>query len=72
VGTRNFLLESALAIPQLEESTSAIAIPQLFKEMSLRNHNSAIPQSQFFLSPQLESLTSAIFDIFLLPWSSLK
>jgi hypothetical protein len=28
---------------------SAIAIPQLFKEMLLRNRKSAIPQSQFFL-----------------------
>jgi hypothetical protein len=51
--------ESAIAIPQLEESTSAIAIPQLFKAMLIRYRNSAIPQSQFFLksatsSPQLE------------------
>jgi hypothetical protein len=41
-----------------------------FKQMMLRNHNSAIPQSQFFLksatsSPQLEGFTSAISDIFL-------
>jgi hypothetical protein len=62
--------ESAIAIPQLEGSISAIAIPQLFIEMLLRNRNSAIPQSQFFLmsatsSPQLESLISAIFGIFL-------
>jgi hypothetical protein len=47
------------------------AIPQLFKEMLLRNRNSAIPQSQLFLksatsSQQLESfITSAIFGIFL-------
>jgi hypothetical protein len=51
--------ESAIAIPQLEGSTSAITNPQLFKEMLLRNRNSAIPQSQFFLmsatsSPQLQ------------------
>jgi hypothetical protein len=39
----------AIAIPQLEESPSAIAIPQLFKAMLIRNRNSAIPQSQFFL-----------------------
>jgi hypothetical protein len=44
--------------------------------MSLRNHNSAIPQSQIFLksatsSPQLESFTSAIVGRFL-AWSSLK
>jgi hypothetical protein len=66
VGTRNFFFESAIATPQLKGCTSAIAIPQLFKEMLLRNCNSAIPQSQFFLksatsSPQLESFTSAIF-----------
>jgi hypothetical protein len=29
---RATFFESAIAIPQLEESTSAIAIPQLFKE----------------------------------------
>jgi hypothetical protein len=61
---------SAIAIPQLAGSTSAIAIPQLFKEMLLCNRNSAIPQLQFFLkpetsSPQLESFTSAICGIFL-------
>jgi hypothetical protein len=75
VGTRNFFFESAIAILQLEESTSAIAIPQLFKEMLLRNCNSAIPQSQFFLmfatsGPQLESFISAIFGIFLAMESS--
>jgi hypothetical protein len=37
VGTRNFFFESATAIPQLEGSTSAT-----FKEMLLRNRNSAI------------------------------
>jgi hypothetical protein len=43
VGTRNFFLSPpAIVIPQLEESTSAIAIPQLLKEMLLRNRNSAI------------------------------
>jgi hypothetical protein len=62
--------ESASAIPQLEGSASAIANPQLFLKMLLRNRNSAIPQSQFFLksaisSPQLESFNSAIFGIFL-------
>jgi hypothetical protein len=34
--------ESAIVIPQLEGSTSAIAIPQLLKEIMLRNRNSAI------------------------------
>jgi hypothetical protein len=63
--------KSTIAIPQLEGGTSTITIPQLFKEMLLRNRNSAIPQSQFFLKSstsnlQLESFTSAIFGIFLL------
>ncbi len=58
VGTRNFFFESAITIPKLEGNTSAIAIPQFFKEMLLCNRNSAILQSQFFLksvisSPQL-------------------
>jgi hypothetical protein len=35
-------VESAIAIPQLEGSTSVIAILQLFKEILLRNCNSAI------------------------------
>jgi hypothetical protein len=66
---RATFFESAIAIPQLEGSTSAIAIPQLFKAMLIRNRNFAIPQSQIFLksatsSPQLESFVSAIFDIF--------
>jgi hypothetical protein len=67
-GHAQLFFESAIGIPQLEGSTSAIAIPQLSKEMLLRN--SAIPQSQFFLmstisSAQLESFISAIFGIFL-------
>jgi hypothetical protein len=33
---------STITIPQLEESTSAIAIPQLFKEMWFCNRNSVI------------------------------
>jgi hypothetical protein len=32
VGTRNLFFESAIAMPQLAGSTSAIAIPQLFKK----------------------------------------
>jgi hypothetical protein len=75
VGTHNFFLIPQLKIPQLEGSTSAIAIPQHFKEMLLRNRNSAISQSQFFLmsatsSPQLENFISAIFGIFLAVESS--
>jgi hypothetical protein len=67
---RNFFFESAIAIPQLEGNASAIAIPQLFKAMLLRNRNFTIPQSQFFLisatsCPQLESFSSAIFGILL-------
>jgi hypothetical protein len=69
-GQAQLFSESAIAIPQLEGSASAIAIPQLFKEMLLRNRNSAITQSQFCLksgtsSPELESFNSAIFGIFL-------
>ncbi len=43
-------VKSAIEIPQLEGSISAIAIRNFatFKEMLLRNRNSAIPQSQFF------------------------
>ncbi len=57
-GQAQLFFESAIAIPQLEGSTCAIASPQLFKEMLLSNCNSASPQSQFFLksatsSPQL-------------------
>jgi hypothetical protein len=47
-GHAQFFFESAIAIPQLEGKTSAIAIRQLFKEMLLCNRNSAIPQWQFF------------------------
>jgi hypothetical protein len=47
-GQAQLFFETAIAIPQLEGSASAIAIPQLFKEMLLRNSNSAIQQSQFF------------------------
>jgi hypothetical protein len=72
-GTRNLFLSPQSQFRNLKE-----ALPQLFKEMLLRNRNSAIPQLQFFLkpamsSPQLESFTSAIFGIFLAyfwPWSS--
>jgi hypothetical protein len=69
-GQAQLFFEPAIAIPQLEGSTSAIAIPQLFKEMLFRNRKTAIPQSQFFLksatsSSQPDSFTSAIFGIFL-------
>jgi hypothetical protein len=52
--TNTTFFESAIAIPQLEGSSSAIAIPQLFKDMLLRNRNSALPQSQFFLKSALQ------------------
>jgi hypothetical protein len=69
-GQAQLFFESAIAISQLEGNTSAIAIPQLFKAMLLRNRDSAIPQSHFFLmsatsNPQLESFISAIFGILL-------
>jgi hypothetical protein len=67
-GHAQLFFASAIAIPQLEGSSSAIATPQLFKDMLLRNRNSAIPQSQFFLksatsSPQLRSFNSTFFGI---------
>jgi hypothetical protein len=60
-GHAQLFFESAIAIPQLEGSTSAIAIPQLFKEMLLRNHNSAILQSHFFIKVRNLSLQSRNF-----------
>jgi hypothetical protein len=65
-GHAQLFFESAIAIPQPEESTSAIASPQLLKKCCSAT---AIPQLQFFLksatsSPQLELFTSAIFGIF--------
>jgi hypothetical protein len=47
-GHAQHFFESAFAIPQPEGSTSAIAIPQRFKEMLLRNRNSAIRNHNFF------------------------
>jgi hypothetical protein len=41
-GHAHFFFQSAIATPELEGSTSAIAIPQLFKEMLLRNRNSSM------------------------------
>jgi hypothetical protein len=69
VGTRN-----SFGSPQLQFRNLKKELPQSqfrnFKGMLLRNHNSAIPQLQFFLksatsSPQPESFTSAISGIFL-------
>jgi hypothetical protein len=55
-GHAQLFFESAIAIPQLEGSSSTIAIPQLLKDMLLRNRNSAIPQSQFFLQSAISSV----------------
>jgi hypothetical protein len=65
-GHAQLFFESAIAIPQLEGSTSAIAIPQLLKKCCSAT---ATPQLQFFLksatsSPELESFISAIFGTF--------
>ncbi len=70
VGTRNFFFESATAILQLEGSTSAIAIPQLFKKCCSATATPQFCDRNFFfksatVNPQLESFTSAIFGIFL-------
>jgi hypothetical protein len=46
-GPVQLFFDPAIAIPQLEGSTSAIAIPQFFKEILLHNFSSAILQSQF-------------------------
>jgi hypothetical protein len=59
---------SAIAIPQLEDSISVIAILQLFKEMLLRNCDAAILRLQFLQqsttsSLQLEDETATIFQI---------
>jgi hypothetical protein len=60
---------SAIATLQLEGSTSAITIPQLKKNVAWqpqhRNSAIAIFLKSATSSPQLESFTSAIFDIFL-------
>jgi hypothetical protein len=52
VGKRNFFFESTIVIPQLEGSTCAVAIPQLFKEMLLHKVKSATwPQFSAYLWP---------------------
>jgi hypothetical protein len=73
---RKTFFESAIAIPQLEGSTSTSQLRNFLKECCSAT---AIPQSQFFLksatsSQQLESFTFAIFGIFLAvePVDSLK
>ncbi len=59
MGTRNFFFESAIAIPQLEGSTSAIVIPQLLKKSfsaiaifsEVRNLRASIPQFSAHFRP---------------------
>jgi hypothetical protein len=48
VGTCNFFLTPHIAIPQLEGNTSAIAIPQLFKEMCSATANPQFWDCYFF------------------------
>jgi hypothetical protein len=64
-GHTQLFFESATAIPQLDGSTCAIAIPQLFKKCCFATATPQFRNRSFFLSPQLESFTSAIFGIFL-------
>jgi hypothetical protein len=75
-GHAQHIFESAIAILQLEESTSAIAISQLFRGCcsatplpQFRNHN-------FFWSPQLQArnLRASLpqFSTYFWPWSGLK
>jgi hypothetical protein len=66
VGTRNFFFESAIAIPQLEGGTSAIAIPQLLKKCYSATATPQFRNRNFFWSPQVQvRFTSAIFGAFL-------
>jgi hypothetical protein len=72
-GHAQLFFESAIAISQLVESTSAIAIPQHFKKCCSAT---AIPQSQFFpksatSSPNLRPSLPQ-FSAFFWPWSGLK
>jgi hypothetical protein len=68
-GHAQLFFESAIAIPQLEGSTSAIAIRQLFKEMLLCNRNSAIPQSQFFSEVRNLRASLPLFSAFFWLWN---
>ncbi len=63
-GHTQLFFESAIAIPQLEAGTSAIAIPRLLKKC-----NSAIPQSHFLLK---SATSSPLFSAYFWLWSSLK
>ncbi len=60
-GHAQLFSKSAVLILQLEGTTSAIAIPQLFKETMFRNRDIAIPQSQHFLKSETWELHSRNF-----------
>jgi hypothetical protein len=64
-GHAQLFFESAIAILQLEGSTSAIAIPQLFKKCCSATATPQFRNRNFFLNPQIESFNSAIFSTFL-------
>jgi hypothetical protein len=68
---RNFFL-----IPQLEGSTSAIAIPQLFKKCCSATATLQLRNCNFFQSPQLQvrklRLSLPQFSAYFWPWSSLE
>jgi hypothetical protein len=51
-GHAQLFFESAIAIPQLEGITSAIAIPQLFKKCCSATATPQFRNRNFFLSPQ--------------------
>jgi hypothetical protein len=51
-------LESVIATPHPEGSTYPIATPQLFKEMLLHNHNSAIA-----IFPEVRNFKSATWEL---------
>jgi hypothetical protein len=72
-GHAQLFFESAITIPQLAGSSSAIAILQLFKNCCSAT---ATPQSQFFLKSQLQVLNLRVslpqFSAIFWPRSSLK
>jgi hypothetical protein len=75
-GHAQLFFESATAIPQLERSTSAIAIPQLFKKCCSATATPQFRKRNFFRSPQLQvrNLKALLlqFSAYFWPWSSLK
>jgi hypothetical protein len=69
-GHEQLFFESAIAIPQLEGSTSAIAIPQLLKKCCFATATTQFRNRNCFWSPQLQvcnlrSFISALIGIFL-------